>query len=277
MKTIDIRELGGVNFNPILINALRQLWRSTKSFQCIGNPKKQNLLLYLNGCKITYTDKDGNVYVANNGDVVYTPVGSEYRAIISSFKPEASHTIGINFLLTDEEGCPIVLSEKIKIFRAKDAPAISALFNRAAIDDRGYTTISGRIILMEILEQLIYEPLTSEASIISKTIHYLSKHIEKNPSIADLAERCNVSEVYLRRKFKERMGISPAKYKNELRLGKAISYLKFGDISVQEISDMLGYATVSHFIKEFKRRFGTSPLQYRKNDDSARDAASEHP
>ena len=128
---------------------------------------------------------------------------------------------------------------------------------------------------MEILEQLIYDPLTNEGSIISKTISYLSKHIEKNPSIADLAERCNVSEVYLRRKFKERMGISPAKYKNELRLGKAISYLKFGDISVQEISDMLGYATVSHFIKEFKRRFGTSPLQYRKNDDSARGAVSE--
>ena len=80
-----------------------------------------------------------------------------------------------------------------------------------------------------------------------------------------------MSEVYLRRKFKERMGISPAKYRNELRFDKAISYLKFGDISVQEISDMLGYATVSHFIKEFKRRFGISPLQYRKSDETIKE------
>jgi AraC-like DNA-binding protein len=62
------------------------------------------------------------------------------------------------------------------------------------------------------------------------------------------------------------MGTSPAKYRNELRLGKARDYLKFGDISVQEISDTLGYATVSHFIKEFKGKHGISPLQYRKSE-----------
>ena len=62
------------------------------------------------------------------------------------------------------------------------------------------------------------------------------------------------------------MGTSPAKYKNELRLERSVSYLKFGEISIQEISDTLGYATVSHFIKEFKERYGLSPLQYRKKE-----------
>lgn len=265
MKTV-LNELDRINFNPVLINTLRQKWKTMKSFQCIGNPKKQNLLIYLSGCKITYTDKSGNTYVAKSGDVVYTPIGSEYKAAMSDFTSEASHTIGINFFLNDEDGAPLVLTDGIKIFHTKDESAMSTLFNRAAVEYRGRSNLHGRIILMEILEQLVNEP-EDEDSIVSKAIRYLSKHIEKNPSIALLAEKCNVSEVYLRRKFKEKMGLSPVKYRNELRLEKAISYIKFGDVPIQDVSDMLGYATVSHFIKEFKRRFGLSPLQFRKSED----------
>ena len=265
MRTIKVEMLTKKNFNPIVINALRQYWKNTRFFQCIGAPKKQNLLLYLDGCRITYTDKDGEVYVANSGDIVYTPMGSEYRAVLSDFASEASHTLGINFLLFDEAREKIILSDKIQILQAKDTAQISALFDRAVVHDRGRTSLSTRIALMEILSDLRNKPTSNEDKIVSRTIKYLSQHIESNPSIAEIAKECNVSEVYLRRRFKEGMGISPSEYRDELRLNKAISYLKFGDISVQEISDMLGYSTVSHFIKRFKERFGASPLQYRKN------------
>ena len=60
------------------------------------------------------------------------------------------------------------------------------------------------------------------------------------------------------------MGLTPLEYRNSLRLSRARAYLEYGDISVLEISDMLGYATVSHFIKAFKNRYGCAPLQYRK-------------
>ena len=264
MRVLEIKEICGENFNPIFINALRKYWKSTKSFQCIGNPKRQNLLLYLDGCKITYTDKSGNVCVASSGDVVYTPVGSEYRANMSDFASETSHTVGINFLLFDEFGEELVLSDKIQIFRASDTAVISSLFERAAIDDKGQIALSTRIILLEILSALASDTDNRDNSIVSKTIDYLSKNIENNPSISDLAKQCNVSEVHLRRKFREKMGTSPAKYRENLRLCRAIMYLKFGDISIQEISDTLGYSTVSHFIKSFKQHYGSSPLHYRK-------------
>lgn len=268
MRVIDINALGEENFNPIFINAIRQYWKNTKSFQCIGSPKQQNLLLYIDGCKITYTDKSGKSFVANSGELVYTPIGSEYRANLSDFTSSSSHTVGMNFLLYDTDGTPIVLSDGIRIFHVKDVSAISALFDRATLDDSERAKISNRIILLEILSTLIYEPSSLDDSVIASTIEYLSANIEENPSVKELAERLNISEVYLRRKFKEKIGVSPAKYRNELRLSKAISYLKFGDISIQEISDTLGYSTVSHFIKEFKRRFECSPLKYRKSEDT---------
>ena len=266
MKIIDISKGDGSDFNLIFINALRQFWKNTKSFQCVGNPKNQNLLLYLNNCKISYTCKNGEVTVARSGDLVYTPECSEYSAIMSEFTSDNSHTIGINFLLFDGQGERAVLSDKIEVFHVGDNAELTSLIYRAELGEHGRTPLENRIILFEILSHLAGKEGANEGSIISESIRYLSEHIDESPSVSSLAAHCGVSEVYLRKKFKEHMGTSPAKYRNELRLSKAIGYLKFGDISIQEISDTLGYATVSHFIKEFKERYGLSPLQYRKRE-----------
>lgn len=264
MKIRNINDISTENFNPIFINALRQYWRSTRSFQCIGNPKRQSLLLYLDGCRITYTDKSGEVFFAESGDVVYTPLGSEYRANLLDFISHTSHTVGINFFLRDEAGDDILLSDKITVFHPHNPRAVAALFDKAQAGDRGAVTLSNRITLLEILSELGKSPEQNENTIVADTIGYLKDHIEENPTVEYLAKRVGTSEVYLRRKFKETTGLSPLKYRNGLRLEKAASYLKFGDVSVQEISDMLAYSTVSHFIKEFKEHYGVSPLRYRK-------------
>lgn len=266
MRIIDINGREGDNFNAIFINALRQFWKNTKSFQCIGNPKNQNLLLYLNGCKITYTDKSGEVFVAQSGDLVYTPEGSEYSAWLSDFVSEKSHTVGINFLLTDGYGERVALSDKIRIFRIGDTTELSSLIYRAEMCTHGERVLESRIILFDILSRLMSGEERKDNSVVSEAIRYLAEHADESPSVSELARHSGVSEVYLRRKFKEKMGTSPAKYRNELRLNKATDYLRFGDITVQEISDTLGYATASHFIKEFKEKYGISPLQYRKNE-----------
>lgn len=265
MRICTIDELVDQNFNVIFINALQQFWHTTRSFQCIGAPKKQNLFLYLNGCKITYTDKNGQTFVANSGDVVYTPVGSEYRAQLSDFKDSGSHTIGINFFLQDNNGESIILSDDIQIFHDTEKQVFPILFQKLLHYDTFQSLLKSRIILMEIICSLASRsPAEKAPGHIVKALQYLSDHIEENPKVAKLAELCNISEVYFRKQFKTYVGVTPMEYRNSLRLDRARSYLEYGDISVQEISDTLGYSTVSHFIKEFKQRYGCSPLQYRK-------------
>ena len=265
MKVCAIKELVNQNFNVIFVNALQQFWHTTKSFQCFGNPKKQNLFLFLNGCKITYTDKNAQTLVANSGDVVYTPIGSEYKVELSDFNDPSAHTVGINFLLLDELGEAVVLSEDIQVFHSSENQSLPLLFSNAVRCDLTRSTLESRIVLMEILLSL-----SSGASVdnvpeyITRSLQYLSKHIEENPTIARLAELSHISEVYFRKQFKMYMGVTPIEYRNTMRLEIARTYLQYGEISVQEISDMLGYSTVSHFIKEFKLRYGYPPLQYRK-------------
>lgn len=265
MKICTPNQLIKQNFNGVFLNALQQFWHTTKSFQCIGAPKRQNLLLYLEGCRITYTDKQGNTYIANSGDIVYTPMGSEYKAQLSDFQSPDAHTVGINFFLLSQAGEPVVLSEGIQVFHSPQKNALGLLFHQALLFDLHQPYVRSRILLMEILSALAdqTENKTLPTHII-RALEYLSDHIEENPSIAKLAELCNISQVYFRKQFKSYMGTTPLEYRNALRLNRARSYLEYGDISVQETADMLGYATVSHFIKEFKKQYGCAPLQYRK-------------
>ena len=263
MKLITVNKLEHINYNTIFVNALKQFWHTTKYFQCIGAPKKQNLFLYLDGCKITYTDKNGNTLTAQSGDIVYTPIGSEYKAQLSDFERPDSHTVGINFFLLDEHGDQLLLSNDILIFTNRQNQALPLLFHRAITVNTPST--QSRMLLMEILSTLSSDMSQAAPPIsIAKGVSYLSEHIEDNPTVSELAAMCGISEVYFRKQFKKHTGTTPHEYRNTLRLDKARSYLEYGDISVQEISDTLGYSSVSHFIKEFKKQYGFSPLKYRK-------------
>lgn len=264
MKIVPLTELLNQNFNVAFINSLKQYWRTTKYFGCINAPKSMNLFLYLDGCKITYTDKNNRTITAESGDCVYTPVGSEYKSQLFDFENQDSHTVGINFMLFDMSGESVVLSDDIEVFRKKDNPSLSMLFHRSLHREASEYFTPNRILLMEILNCLSDDITKSSLDRIGDALKYMSEHIEENPSVAELAKICHVSEVYFRKLFKSRTGVTPVEYRTSLRLDKAKSYLEYGDITVQEISDALGYSAVSHFIKEFKRCNGVSPLQYRK-------------
>ena len=84
------------------------------------------------------------------------------------------------------------------------------------------------------------------------------------PTVSELAEECHISDAYFRKLFKESMGTSPAAYRKRLALERACSYLTYGDVSVGEIAELLGYTSVSHFIKEFGDAYGMPPLRYRR-------------
>ena len=263
MKVYSPDALPMQEFSVTFINALAQYWHTTRSFQCFGNPKREHLLLFLDGCRISYTDKAGNRLEAGPGDVVYTPAGSEYRAVLSDFRDESAHTVGINFRICDTEGEAVALSDGILIFEHLRIPSAPLLFRRAlSVDEK--TPLARRILLLEILDVLCRpsQPDISEA--IRPALCRLNEEGGGVPSVGELSDACHISEPYFRKLFKKSVGLSPAAYRKRLLLERACNYLTYGDISIGEISELLGYASVSHFIKEFGCAYGISPLQYRK-------------
>lgn len=62
--------------------------------------------------------------------------------------------------------------------------------------------------------------------------------------------------------YKNKYGYTPAKYHVLLKIEKAKGYLSQKSLSVTDISDALGFPSVSDFSRYFKREVGISPYNY---------------
>jgi AraC family transcriptional regulator, exoenzyme S synthesis regulatory protein ExsA len=87
----------------------------------------------------------------------------------------------------------------------------------------------------------------------------MNKYFLKNLSLDQLSKLSGRSLSAFKREFQETYGSSPAVWIKEQRLLHAQFLLKNTPQNVSEISQMVGYESVSHFIKTFKERFGFTP------------------
>ena len=102
---------------------------------------------------------------------------------------------------------------------------------------------------------------------INKSVKTIIDYIEKNYSNeinhAQLAKLTGYSECYLYKIFKNATGYRPHEYLIKYRINKAKYLLKFSDLSVERVSESVGYNNASSFITIFKKLEGITPLQYR--------------
>jgi AraC-like DNA-binding protein len=90
-----------------------------------------------------------------------------------------------------------------------------------------------------------------------------------NLSVGELAERFNCSRRHLNRLFHQHFGVSVAALRMEMRMLKAISLLRDADVKIINVADQCGFNHLGLFNTCFKRRFGTSPGQWRKSSAPA--------
>ena len=105
---------------------------------------------------------------------------------------------------------------------------------------------------------------SDQYEIIKKGILYLEEDKEQLLSLDDVAAMCNVSNSYFRRLFKQYSGVSPIEYRYNRKISRAMENLKKSYLSVEEISQVLGFETSSYFCRIFKKKTGLTPLEYRK-------------
>lgn len=97
-----------------------------------------------------------------------------------------------------------------------------------------------------------------------RSIHeYVSANLHRNITLDDMAEVVCLSPSTLYKKMKEYADISPMEYVMKMRLHKAVELLKDDSLSVQEVSEAVGFNTHSFFSECFKREFGMTPRQWR--------------
>ena len=86
-------------------------------------------------------------------------------------------------------------------------------------------------------------------------------------SIKSLAEHFHFSEPYCSRMIKEISGSTFSELLTSIRMQQGENLLAQTQLSVEDISDRVGYKNPESFIRAFKRIYQVSPSQYRKNPD----------
>lgn len=268
MNIIPLNSLYTADFSVNVINGLKKYWKNSNVFSCLSNPKKVNMLLYLDGLKAEYTKKDSAKIYAESGDIVYTPIHCEYSVRFYDFESKDSNTIGVNFLLYDEDSEPFIFADDICIFKTAQSTNFKMLFSKIDTFSEAAVSCPGRMKagmydILSSLSEVHNSVKLTKFDMIAKGISYLENNTRHEMSIAQIAKLCNVSTSYFRRLFKEYANVSPIEYILNSKIEKAKIYLEYENLTIGEISDLLGFTDAAYFSKQFKRKVGMTPMQYK--------------
>lgn len=117
--------------------------------------------------------------------------------------------------------------------------------------------------------EIFSEKPTSEnkpaEDLVDSLIQYFNSHLSSNITLQDLEDKTGFSKVYICRIFKKEKNTTPIDYFTRLKIDRAATLLtNFPYLSLREISDSLGFNDVYYFSKVFKRIYGSTPSELRK-------------
>ena len=94
---------------------------------------------------------------------------------------------------------------------------------------------------------------------------FLQTHLNRPVSIDELSVRSNMSSSTLHRAFHRTVQCSPIDYHLQMRIDNAANLLKHSRMSVSQISEACGFSDSNYFSRQFRKRIGMSPREYKKN------------
>jgi AraC-like DNA-binding protein len=204
-----------------------------------------------------------------SGDLLYIPEGIHYSAVwegaphveyynlsvISNSYDSSLSSGGFALQKIDELSAPEVLEEVKRIFslmrteeRVKKLEALGLY----------YLFYSKALPLLKTAESPKYSP------VLLKALDYIEKNYRENFSIADLSCICFVSESRLHHIFTEKLGITPIKYRNQIRVERAAHDLRTTSLSIEAIAEKHGFNSPTYFRETFKDYTGLTPTEHRR-------------
>ena len=102
-----------------------------------------------------------------------------------------------------------------------------------------------------------------------RRIELIASKIKANTAapwdIPALAALVNLSPSRFRHLFKQETGTTPAQYLKEFRLRKAEKMLRTTFLSIKQILEQVGIASNTHFVRDFRQKYGMTPTAYRRS------------
>ncbi len=100
---------------------------------------------------------------------------------------------------------------------------------------------------------------------IKKLADYIDDNLEKSISVEELAQIWHMHPTHFIRAFKKKTGETPGRFVQIRRMENAKRLIEETELPIREIMCRVGIIDSAQFAKKFKRFYGNTPRNYRKD------------
>ena len=114
-----------------------------------------------------------------------------------------------------------------------------------------------------VANQLALQTAHAEPPSVAKARQFIGEHHGDDLGLADVAGAVNMSTFYFCKTFKKATGMTFTDYLSRVRIEKARELLANPNARVSEVAFAVGFQSLTHFNRVFRRLLGESPSAYR--------------
>ena len=117
--------------------------------------------------------------------------------------------------------------------------------------------------LSMVSNQIVMQEQNAEPPVITRAKQFIAEHQTEELSLDDVAKSVHTSKFYFCKMFKKVTGLNFTDYLSRVRTERAKNLLLNRNLRVSEIAYEVGFQSLTHFNRVFKRILGQSPTEYR--------------
>lgn len=115
-----------------------------------------------------------------------------------------------------------------------------------------------------VANQIMVQDQNAEPPMITRAREFITANQTEDISLGDVAKAVNTSTFYFCKMFKKATGLNFTDYLSRVRIEKAKNLLLNPNLRISEIAYEVGFQSLTHFNRVFRKLVGQSPTQYRE-------------
>lgn len=217
---------------------------------------------------------DGQEFPLRQGDIVLVPQGAQH-----SFYNDTDQTVGyyeIKFTVLSRALAKLLPDAQMYLPDDRFSAALvehiaqEYLHSRTLCDESTEAALETLVFHLTSQERLISQrqpdviDTTGYTPLARRVVEYLSEHFNRPITLDDVSAGVGISKNYLCNAFKRVTGVTILDCLNMIRIRKAAELIVYSDLTLNQVAEMCGYVSGSHFNRVFARYVGIPPGQCRR-------------
>jgi len=210
-------------------------------------------------------------YHGRAGDWFFIPAGTEHSCYSEKGSQFEKYWMHFDLYSSADIFTELNLPYVVKADEKGKALRLFKRYVKLCKSDELTDKLEVKACLVSLLAEYIKAATPEEINVINRAksrlvdlLRFINENLDKTLSNELLAKKYFAHPNHFIRVFKEKTGLTPAKYIKAKRMETAKRLLESTDLSIMEITEKIGLAEPTHFSRLFKEYYNLSPTEHRR-------------